>query len=398
MSRVSPPAAPASDRGEEEAAAHAGAARRPAQFASAALFVALGFNYGTWTSRLPAIKSTLALDTSQVSLVLLAGALGAVFSFPVTAWLLHRFGSRGASLIAGGLLPLVLLALGTTPSFGAVCATMVAFGIVASALDVAMNAQGVEVERRFREAIMSRLHAGFSLGTMAGALFASAVTWFTPSLPLHFGAAAILMGLAVAWTRPRLVPDEKPLGGGSRRFAIAGGAALWLGAIALLGMIVEGSMIDWSTLYLKESAGASVQVAPLGIASVQGSMLVARWFGDGWRVRFGAPRLLVAGSLLAGLGLGAALLIGGIGAALVGFAFVGVGVAAISPCVYAAGAQRGAVALASVTTMGSIGALVGPPLIGGVAQHAGLPWGMAVIAIGAFVMAPLVTRVKWDER
>jgi MFS family permease len=397
MATLSPPAEPGSGS-EDAAAAHrrAAAAKRPAQLASAALFVALGFNYGTWTSRLPAIKAALALDTSQVSLVLLAGALGAVFSFPVTAWLLHRFGSRGASLVAGGLLPLVLLALGATPSLALVCATMVAFGIVASALDVAMNAQGVEVERRFGEAVMSRLHAGFSLGTMAGALFASAFTWLTPALPLHFGAAALLMWLAVAWTRRRLVPDAKPVGGGSRRFALAGGAALWLGAIALLGMIVEGSMIDWATLYMRESAGASVQVAPLGIASVQGSMLVARWFGDGWRVRYGARRLLVGGALVAGIGLGAALLIGGIAAALVGFALVGVGVAAISPCVYAAGAQRGAVALASVTTLGSAGALVGPPLIGGVAQHAGLPWGMAVIAMGAFLMAPMVTRVKWD--
>jgi MFS family permease len=372
------------------------AARRAAWRASAALFLALGFNYGTWTSRLPAIKGALALDTSQVSALLLCGALGAVFSFPVTATLLHRLGSRGACLVTGALLPLVLLALGIAPSLALACATMLVFGIVASGLDVAMNAQGVEVEGHFGEAIMSRLHAFFSLGTMAGALFASGFTWLSPSLPLHFGAAALLMWIALLATRRGLIADEHPVGGGGRRFALSGGAALWLGAIALLGMIVEGSMIDWSTLYMKESAGASAQVAPLGIASVQGTMLVTRWFGDGWRTRFGARRLLFAGTLLTGAGLGAALVIGGIGPALVGFGLAGIGIAAVSPCVYAAGAQRGAVALASITTMGSIGALVGPPLIGGVAQHAGLAWGMGVIAIGAFVMAPMVRRVRWD--
>jgi MFS family permease len=371
-------------------------AQRDAWRASAALFLALGFNYGTWTSRLPALKTTLALDTSQVSALLLCGALGAVFSFPVTATLLHRLGSRGASLATGVLLPLVLLALGVAPSLPLACAVMLVFGIVASSLDVAMNAQGVEVERRFGDAIMSRLHAFFSLGTMAGALFASVFTGLSASLPLHFAAASLLMWGAVLLTRHGLIADARPVGGGGRRFALSGGAALWLGAIALLGMIVEGSMIDWSTLYLKESAGASAQVAPLGIASVQGTMLVTRWFGDRWRTRFGARRLLFWGSLLAGAGLGAALVIGGIAPALVGFGLAGIGVAAISPCVYAAAAQRGAVALASVTTLGSMGALVGPPLIGGVAQHAGLAWGMGVIAISAFVMAPMVRRVSWD--
>src|SRR5215470_11926384 len=106
--------------------------RRAAQGASAALFLALGFNYGTWTSRLPAIKGALALDTSQVSALLLCGALGAVFSFPVTATLLHRLGSRGASLATGILLPLVLLALGVAPSLPFACATMLVFGVVAS--------------------------------------------------------------------------------------------------------------------------------------------------------------------------------------------------------------------------------------------------------------------------
>lgn len=379
-----------------DTAVAAAAATRRSQLAVASLFLALGFSYGTWTSRLPAIKSDLGLSTSQVSGVLLCAAMGAIFSFPVTAAALHRFGSRGASLLSGVLLALGLFALGAAPTWILACAVMFAYGVLASTLDVAMNAQGVEVERATGQPVMSRLHAVFSLGTMAGAFFASAITGLTTSLPLHFGVAALVVWAAVLLPRGGLVADAAPIDGGTRSFALPRGAALWIGAMAFLGMIVEGSMVDWSTLYLRERAGATQQVAPLGIASLQGTMLVTRWFGDRARVRWGARRLLFGGALLAGVSLTLAVAIGGVAPALVGFALFGVGVATVSPCVYAAGAREGGVALAAVMTLGSLGFLVGPLLIGAVAQAANLSWGMGVIALAALLLAGLSRRVRWD--
>jgi len=366
------------------------------QLAVASLFAALGFSYGTWTSRLPAIKAGLGLSTSQVSMLLLCAALGSIFSFPVTAAALHKLGSRGASLLSGGLLAIALVALGWMPTWVLACAVMGLYGVVASTMDVAMNAQGVEVERATAVPVMSRLHAAFSLGTMAGAFFASTITTLTTSVPLHFAVAALIVLAAVLLPRAGLIADAKPIEGGTRSFALPRGAALLIGAMAFLGMIAEGSMVDWSTLYLKERAGASQQVAPLGIASLQGAMLVARWFGDRARVRWGARKLLFGGSLLAGASLAAALLIGGIAPALVAFGLFGIGVATVSPCVYAAGAREGGVALAAVMTLGSLGFLVGPLAIGAVAQATNLSWGMAVVAAAAVALALLSRRVRWD--
>jgi len=366
------------------------------QLAVASLFAALGFSYGTWTSRLPAIKAGLGLSTSQVSMLLLCAALGSIFSFPVTAAALHKLGSRGASLLSGGLLAIALVALGWMPTWVLACAVMGLYGVVASTMDVAMNAQGVEVERATAVPVMSRLHAAFSLGTMAGAFFASTITTLTTSVPLHFAVAALIVLAAVLLPRAGLIADAKPIEGGTRSFALPRGAALLIGAMAFLGMIAEGSMVDWSTLYLKERAGASQQVAPLGIASLQGAMLVARWFGDRARVRWGARKLLFGGSLLAGASLAAALLIGGIAPALVAFGLFGIGVATVSPCVYAAGAREGGVALAAVMTLGSLGFLVGPLVIGAVAQATNLSWGMAIVAASAIALAMLSRRVRWD--
>jgi MFS family permease len=372
------------------------AATRRSQLAVGSLFGALGFSYGTWTSRLPAIKANLGLSTSQVSVVLLFAALGAIFSFPVTAAALHKLGSRGASLLSGVLLAFGLVAFGLAPNWPLACIVMCLYGVLASTMDVAMNAQGVEVERATAQPVMSRLHALFSLGTMAGAFFASGVTSVTASVPLHFMVAAAIVLAAVLLPRAGLIADAKPIDGGTRSFALPRGAALLIGAMAFLGMIVEGSMVDWSTLYLTQRANATQQVAPLGIASLQGAMLVTRWFGDMARTRWGARKLLFGGSLLAGLSLTAALLIGGVVPALVAFALFGIGVATVSPCVYAAGAREGGVALAAVMTLGSLGFLVGPLVIGAVAQATNLTWGMGVVAAAAFALALMSRRVHWD--
>ncbi|MEO5690466.1 MAG: MFS transporter [Burkholderiaceae bacterium] len=372
------------------------AATRRSQLAVGSLFGALGFSYGTWTSRLPAIKANLGLSTSQVSVVLLFAALGAIFSFPVTAAALHKLGSRGASLLSGVLLAFGLVAFGLAPNWPLACIVMCLYGVLASTMDVAMNAQGVEVERATAQPVMSRLHALFSLGTMAGAFFASGVTSVTASVPLHFMVAAAIVLAAVLLPRAGLIADAKPIDGGTRSFALPRGAALLIGAMAFLGMIVEGSMVDWSTLYLTQRANATQQVAPLGIVSLQGAMLVTRWFGDMARTRWGARKLLFGGSLLAGLSLTAALLIGGVVPALVAFALFGIGVATVSPCVYAAGAREGGVALAAVMTLGSLGFLVGPLVIGAVAQATNLTWGMGVVAAAAFALALMSRRVHWD--
>ncbi|MBM5570870.1 MULTISPECIES: MFS transporter [Deefgea] len=371
---------------------------RRSQLAVASLFLVLGFNFGTWASRIPALKTQLGLSAAEVGILLLASGLGAVFSFPVTATLLHKLGSRKMCILAGLTLPCVLIGLALAPTFPLAIVVMALEGVTVACLNVAMNSQGVEVELAGKQAIMSRLHAVFSLGGLLAALFASALTTSTDSVLIHFVAGAAVLWAGVLYAIPGLLHEQIKEGGASngKRFVIPTGVALWLGMIALCGTIVEGSMSDWSALYLKDVVGASAQLAPLGIACVSGTMLIARWFGDGWRTRFGAERMLTVGGVLAGGGLALALLLGGLVPALLGFALVGLGVAAVSPCVYAAAAKHGAVALAAVTTMGSIGALMGPPVIGFIAHASNLAWGMAVIALAAALISVCTKKVNWD--
>jgi hypothetical protein len=127
-------------------------------------------------------------------------------------------------------------------------------------------------------------------------------------------------------------------------------------------------------------------------------MVLARIFADGWRGRWGDGRIVRVGSALAGVGLALALVTGGVVPALLGFACVGLGIAAVTPCVYVAAAKNGSDALTVVATMGTTGLLAGPPVIGFIANGSGLVWGMAAVAATALLVSVCATRIRWTPR
>ncbi|MFC9326935.1 MFS transporter [Kitasatospora sp. NPDC057015] len=383
---------------------------RRAQVAIAALFLFLGFQYATWVSRLPALKTRLDLSEAQVGLLLMAGGLGAVLSFPLVPIVMKRLGSRRLSLLSALVLGLILLVLAGTPNYPVTLLVIALDGVAVGFLNVAMNAQGAALEVEYERTVMARFHATFSAGSLVAALLASGVNVFTSSLAVHFTAGAALLLLVVGLTYPGLLPRdqqpadepaqpadaEAPAQPAKRRgLPLPSRVTIWMGLAMVFGTVTEGAMNDWSSLYLKDVAGAGPEVAPLGIAVVSGMMVLARIFADGWRARWGDGRIVVAGSALAGAGLAAALLVGGVAPALLGFACVGLGVAAVTPCVYVAAARQGAEALALVAATGTTGLLAGPALIGFIANGSSLVWGMGAVAVSAGLVSLCATRIRW---
>ncbi|MFD7447813.1 MFS transporter [Kitasatospora sp. NPDC059827] len=385
---------------------------RRSQLAIGALFFALGFQYATWVSRVPALKARLDLGEAQIGLLLMTCGIGAAVSFPLVAVLMRRFGSRLLSVLSALALGVVLLALSVVPNYPVTLLVLFFDGVAVGCLNVAMNAQGAALEARFERTTMSRLHATFSAGSLLAALLASGVNAFTGSLVVHFGLAAALLAVLALAARPGLLaerPDgaENPDGAAApaeqagkktrRGFALPAAATLWMGLAMVFGTVTEGAMNDWSALYLKDVVDAGAGLAPLGIAVVSVMMVCARIFADGWRTRFGDGRIVRTGSLLAGLGLALALLTGGVVPTLLGFACVGLGVAAVTPCVYVAAARQGSDALSLVAAMGTTGLLAGPAVIGFIASGTSLVWGMAAVAASAAVVSLCATRITWPQ-
>ncbi|WP_251095322.1 MFS transporter [Streptomyces sp. Caat 7-52] len=375
-----------------------------AKWSVAALFCFLGFQYGTWISRLPALKSRLDLGAGEVGLLLMACGAGAAASFPLVAVLMRRLGSRRLSLASAGCLIAVLAALSAVPDYPLALLAVCADGVAVGCLNVAMNAQGAALERTYDRTAMSQLHAVFSAGLLAAALLASAVTALTGSVPAHFTVAGALLLLLLGGARPGLPAHQEPDSAAPDepkrrvRRALTSGTTLLMGCAMAFGTITEGAMNDWSTLYLEDVVEASASVAPLGIAVVSVTMLLARVCADRWRTRWGDGRVVRTGSAVAAAGLALALLVGGVVPTLLGFACVGLGAAAVTPCVYVAAAGRGSDALALVAAMGTTGLLGGPALIGFVAGAASLTLGMATVAVSALIVTVTACWIPWRAR
>jgi MFS family permease len=372
---------------------------RRAQLAIAVLFCCLGFQYATWASRLPTIKTRLGLTPAAVGLLLLACGIGAAASFPLVTMLMRKWGSRRLGYVSALGLSLLLPALAVAPSYPVGLVIMGADGIAVACLNAAMNAQGATLEARHQRHTMAKLHAAFSGGALLAALLASGLGALTPSLPVHFGVAASLMVLVLVSTRSGLLREDlpAPVRGSRRRLAMPSRLTVWLGCAMAFGTVTEAAMNDWSALYLKDVANAAPELAPIGIAVISVMMVLARLLADGWRARWGDKRVVIAGGALAGSGLAVAVLLGGVAPALAGFACVGLGMAAVTPCVYVAAAAAGPDALTLVAAMGVTGLLAGPPMIGFIANATDLGWGMAAVAACAGLVSVCVTQIRWPS-
>ena len=363
-----------------------------ARGAVTATFFVNGLLYGSWAARIPAVRDRLDLGAGRLGLALGCIALGSVAAMPVAGRAAARWGSRRVTRVALALFCTATGAVALAPSLAALCALCAALGAAAGALDVAMNAHGVEVERRAGRPLLSSFHAAFSLGGLAGATTGALAAAAGLDVRAHLATAAAASGaVALLWTR-RLLPgtaDAAPQRSRRGRPAPRRVLAL-LGALAFACLLCEGAAADWSALYVHRSLGASAGVAALAYAAFSLAMTGGRLAGDRLTGRLGPVGLMRRGALVAALGLGGALLAGAPGAALVGFACLGAGLATVIPAIFraagTAGGQAGP-ALAAVSTTGYLGFLAGPPLIGALAQATSLPFALAVLPVLAALLA-----------
>lgn len=361
------------------------------RWALATTFFVNGVVLASWVPHIPAIKARHALSDGGLGLVLLAMAAGAVLALPVAGSLVGRLGSRRmTSLAAVGFCLLLPLPL-ASPTVPRLVLSLVLLGAGNGALDVSMNAHAVALERRYGRPIMASFHALFSLGGVAGALLAGGTMWLgVPDLG-HAAATALVCAVAVAASFPALGPGE---GGAARSapvFARPPRVLAPLGGLAFLGLLAEGAVGDWSAVYLHDALATGPAAAATGFAAFSLAMAAGRATGDRLVGRFGPARILQTSSGLAAGGLALALLVGEPVAGIIGFGLVGLGIANVVPILFsAAGRVRGVqpgVALAAVTTLGYVGFLAGPPLIGLAAELAGLPLALGLVSLSCACIA-----------
>lgn len=364
------------------------------RLAVSAMFFTSGALFANWVARIPTVQQRLSLSNADLGFALLGLAVGALISMPLAGWLSSRIGSRRVTKFAALAYCITLPLLGIATNLALLSFFLIIVGAANGALNVAMNAQAVAVERRYGRPVMSSFHALFSFGGMFGSLLGAAIASLGLTPLAHFTAIATICGLIVhvcsSWLLPETITGEAgPL------YARPSKALLALGLIAVCVLLGEGAMADWSAVYLKGTLGTSAGIAAMGYGAFSLAMATGRLAGDKMIEHFGARMMLTLGATLAAAGLGMSLILAQPVPTFIGLACVGLGFSTIVPVVFSsAGRTPGmssGVALAGVTTMGYFGFLAGPPLIGFAAELMGLRMALWIV-VALSVLIALLSR------
>jgi hypothetical protein len=376
---------------------------RRARVGAAACFLLTGVISASWASRVPAIKDGLGLSDGQFAIALLGLEAGAVIGLQLGGLVVPRTGSRRA--LSASLLAFsgVLLGPAVAPSLLVLAASLFLFAALNSIVDVAMNAQGVSVQRLMGRPVLSGMHAMHSLGGVLGAGSGALAASLGAAPSPHFLVAAAVTVVAGLVVMPLLLPsrvdaEEEPSGDGS---ASTGGLRRWfsgwtapialLGALAFCFTLAEGAGLNWSAVYVTDSLGGTEALGAVGLGVLLGMVTLGRLVGDRLVSRFGPVRVFRAGAVVAGVGFGGALLVDAPIAGMVGLGLLGVGIANALPLAIAAGGnapgETPATATARVSTLGYLGSFVGPVLVGGLASLSSLPFALGLPALLVFTTA-----------
>jgi predicted MFS family arabinose efflux permease len=391
---------------------------RRAALATALVFATNGFLLASWVARLPATRDRLGAGTAELGLALLAPGFGSLLSMPFSGSWCRRLGSR--ALVAGTTLgsAVGLVVLAVVPSMAALGVVLFVWGSCYGSWDVAMNVHGSAVEQRAGREWMPRYHACWSVGGIAGAGCGALAAQAGLSPLPHFVAVAVACVVLVAVGLRSFVEDRDPAaaaaapwrpGRGKRerapttrrrgrgeRARVLTTRLLLVGAVTVCATTIEGAAADWLALLLADERGASDSLAAAGYAVFAVAMAAGRFSGTAVAERLGRDGAVRAGGLVSFAGILLTVLGPGLASAYLGAALWALGVCLVFPAAVSAGGEapdRPADAIAAVTTIGYGGFLIGPPLIGVLAERVGLDRALLVLlvlAAGIAILAPAV--------
>jgi MFS family permease len=349
---------------------------------------------GTWAPRLPAIKESLELSDGELGTALVGLAIGLLVGTRLAGAPVDRFGSRPVMRVGFPLLAATLVLPGLAESIVTLFLALFVLGLASGALDVAMNAQGIEVERFLGRPILSGLHGLWSIGLGIGAGLAALAAGIDADPLEHFAVIAVVLAVAsLVFMRGLLAahtpePDEPHEEHVMVRWSLA---LVLLGVIAFCSFVGEGAASDWSAVYMTQELGTSEALGAVAFAAFAITMAIARFAADPLRGPLGNVVLVRGGSLIAAAGLGFGLLVNEPAAAIAGFALLGLGLAPVVPIAFSAAGDLDPRAtgrlVGRVATLGYVGSVAGPIMIGWLAEATSLRVSLGLVVVLSLAIA-----------
>lgn len=354
------------------------------RIAVGALFFLQGICFSSWASRIPTIQQKLGLSETELGLVLFAIPIGLMISLPLSGWLVAKKGSHAIAMLAMVSYAISLVTIGLANSIFLLIIALLFFGFAGNMSNIAINTQAIGVEALYKRSIMASFHGMWSVAGFTGAAVGTIMIGYS-IVPFHHFAAVMLFVFAILlFTSNHTIKEDTNKSSGPI-FALPDKSLINLGIIAFCSMICEGAMFDWSGIYFKKVVMAEGALIGAGYTAFMCTMAAGRFIADWFTSHYGLKRTIQLSGLLTASGLMLAVLQPQFITAICGFFLVGFGVSSVVPLVYGeAGKSKvlsPGVALAAVSTIGFLGFLIGPPVIGLVAGATSLRVSFTIIAL-----------------
>jgi MFS family permease len=375
---------------------------RTARIAVSNFFFISGLCFATWAARIPDIQHHLGLNDAGLGSVLFAMPVGSMICLPLAGWLVTRFGSRSCMLIGSFLYTSLLCMLGLADTVWELVIILFFYGMAGNMMNISVNTQAVGVEALYKRSIMASFHGLWSLAGFTGAAIGTLMVSQSVSPIIHFiCVTALIIFAVILFFRFSLKQDEQGDNNMKSWFVLPDRSLINLGILAFCCMGCEGCMFDWSGIYFRDVVHAPQHLITVGYTTFMATMATGRFIADYMVTRFGVTRVLQLSGCLITSGLMLAVIFPDFYVAAFGFFLTGFGVSSVVPLAYGlAGKSKTmstGMAIAAVSTVGFLGFLLGPPVIGYIAKASNLRWSFALMAILGFGTALLASKAKVSE-
>ena len=364
---------------------------RKARISTLFIFLVCGIGLATWVPMVPLAKIRLQLNDATLGLILLCLGAGAMTIMPFTGSLINKFGSRIIMLIAALMIAAVLPLLLFASTSISLAVSLYLFGIAIGAIDVSMNAQAVIIQERTGKYIMSSFHGLFSLGGLIGSLGLGFFLGLGLSSTVAIFSISGLLILISLSQYSNLLPHSEEKKVDTAMLIIPKGRVLVLGLMCFVAFLAEGAILDWSAVFLQFHRNFTESTSGIGFAAFSVAMATMRISGDKLIHRFSSQKVVLYGSVIAAIGILSAIIIPFGIATIIGFVLVGIGCANIVPVFFSTAGNlpdmSPSASIAGVTTLGYIGQLAGPALLGFVAELTSLPLALGSVSILLLIVA-----------
>ncbi len=361
-------------------------------------FFCMGLCFASWASRIPDIKSALNLSDASFGTILLALPAGQLIAMPFSGRLVTNFGSKRILRVSIVLYAFCLLGIAMGTQTWQLVISLMGFGVLGNLCNIAVNTQAIETEKLYGRSIMTSFHGVWSSAGFVGAAIGMLMMTLGLTPYIHFLFVAALVVITTALTQKKLFPGVSGTSETKSFLPKPDGLLIQLGVIGFFSMASEGAMFDWSGIYFKDVVGAPASLIAIGYLSFMITMATGRFIGDRMISKYGRKIVLRVSGLLISAGLFAAVIIPTLLTATIGFLVVGLGVSSIVPMVFSAAGKHPKIspgmALAAVSSISFLGFLIGPPLIGYIAEGFGLRYSFAVIGCLGVSISLLVSKIK----